>query len=187
MGDKIFIMNFDNEQVGSIERTPDEFIQDYNGKITSHNSLPPVMRGIAPEPTQFPAANYVLEYYKLERLDVWEYLKRSNGFKNSREVWFMSEPVGETWIPLVIGMQKYGSYNSWFKINDKMHVQINGFANVNRHSIDILPPCIIPYLQKSTENRFSTAEGYVYDLADWPSVRGLIGRLIINFPPVEKS
>ena len=181
MGDKIFIMNFANEKVGSVERTPDAFVQDYEGQIKKYDSLPPIMRDIAPEPTQFPAANYVLEYYKMSKLDVWEYLKRSNGFKNSRDIWFMSEPVGETWIPLVVGMQKYSRYNSWFKIDDKIRVQINGYAKVNRHSIDILPPCIIPYLQK-TETYFSTAEGYVYDLAEWPAVRGLIGRLIINFP-----
>ena len=180
LSDKIFIMNFSNEKIGSVERTPRGFVQDYEGEIRTYTSLPPIMQYIAPEPTQFPAANYVLEYYKLKKLDVWEYLKRSNGFKNSRDVWFMAEPVGETWIPLVIGMQKYRSYNSWFKVNDRIRVLANGYANVNRHSIDILPPCIIPYLEKS-ETRFSTAEGYVYDLADLPSVRGLIGRLIINF------
>ena len=174
-------MNFSNEKVGFVERTPDGFIQDYRGEVKAYGSLPPIMREIAPEPTQFPAAGYVLEYYKMNKLDVWEYLKRSNGFKNSRDVWLMAEPAGETWIPLAVGMQKYRSYGSWFAVGDKIRVQANGFANVNRHSIDILPPCIVPYLEK-TGTRFSTATGYVYDLADLPSVRGLIGRLIIDFP-----
>ena len=35
------------------------------------------------------------------------------------------------------------------KINDEIKIQMNAFANVNRHSIDILPHCIIPYLKKS--------------------------------------
>jgi hypothetical protein len=58
---------------------------------------------------------------------------------------------------------------------------MNEFANVNRHSIEVLPPCIAPYLKKAGGTRFSTAKGVVYDLIQWPSVRGLMGRLIIDF------
>ncbi len=181
MNDKIFIMNFKNECIGYIERSEDVFIQNYQGKIEEFSTLPRIMQGIAPEPTQFPAANDVLEYYNMKKLDVWEYLKRSNGFKNSRDIWFMAEPKGEVWIPLVVGMQKYSRYDNWFQRNDKIKIQMNGFANVNRHSIDILPPCIIPYLKKSDISRFSTTQGYVYDIRDFPSVRGLIGRLIFYF------
>ncbi|MCL1935687.1 MAG: hypothetical protein FWF57_04865 [Defluviitaleaceae bacterium] len=57
------------------------------------------MNGIAPAPSQFPLANDVLDYYQMEKMGVWEYFKRSNGIKLGRDIWFMSEPVGETWIP----------------------------------------------------------------------------------------
>lgn len=181
MSDKIFIMNFNNECIGYVERTPNAFIQNYQGKIKEFQTLPPIMQGIASAPTQFPAANEVLEYYQMKRLDVWEYLKKSNGFKNSRNIWFMAEPIGEVWIPLVVGMQKYSRYDNWFKVNDEIKIQMNAFANVNRHSIDILPHCIIPYLKKAPKGRFSTAYGKVYDLREYPSLKGLIGRLIFHF------
>lgn len=182
MGDKILIMNFRNECIGTVERTPEGFVQNLEGEVKVFKTLPPIMQGIAPEPTQFPAAQFVLDYYKMKKLDVWEYLQKSNGFKSSRNVWFMAEPKGEVWIPLVIGMQKYSVYTNWFQIGDKITIQMNGFANVNRHSIEILPECIIPYLRKDPESRFSTTKGYVYDLAEIPSVKGLKGRLIFNFP-----
>ena len=181
MNDKIFIMNFNNECIGYVERTSDSFIQNYQGKVEEFQTLPRIMQGIAPEPTQFPAANAVLEYYHMNHLDVWEYLKRSNGFKSSRDIWFMAEPIGEVWIPLVVGMQKYSRYDNWFQINDEIKIQMNAFANVNRHSIDILPHCIIPYLKRAPKGRFSTAHGKVYDLRDYPSIKGLIGRLIFYF------
>ena len=169
MGDKILIMNFNNECIGYVERTKNSFVQNYQGKVEEFQTLPHIMQGIAPEPTQFPAANEVLEYYYMNHLDVWEYLKKSNGFKSSRNIWFMAEPIGEVWIPLVVGMQKYSRYDNWFKIN------------VNRHSIDILPHCIIPYLKKAPQGRFSTVHGRVYDLREYPSLKGLIGRLIFYF------
>lgn len=177
MNDKIFIMNFNNECIGYVERTPNAFIQNYQGKIEEFQTLPRIMQGIAPRTV----SNAVLEYYQMNHLDVWEYLKRSNGFKNSRDIWFMSEPIGEVWIPLVVGMQKYSHYDNWFKINDEIKIQMNAFANVNRHSIDILPHCIIPYLKKSPTSRFSTTCGKVYDLREYPSLKGLIGRLIFHF------
>ena len=126
MGDKILIMNFNNECIGYVERTKNSFVQNYQGKVEEFQTLPHIMQGIAPEPTQFPAANEVLEYY---------YIK----------------------------------------------IQMNAFANVNRHSIDILPHCIIPYLKKAPQGRFSTVHGRVYDLREYPSLKGLIGRLIFYF------
>ena len=177
MSDKIFIMNFKNECVGYVERTSNAFIQNYQGKIEEFQMLPPIMKGIAPKLI----SNEILEYYQMQRLDVWEYLKKSNGFKNSRDIWFMAEPVGEVWVPLVVGMQKYSRYDNWFKINDEIKIQMNAFANVNRHSIDILPHCIIPYLKKASKGRFSTAYGKVYDLREYPSQKGLIGRLFFHF------
>lgn len=183
MGDKVFIMNFENQCIGTIERTPEGFVQILDGKVEVFQTLPRILQGIAPEPTQFPAANAVLEYYHMKRMDVWEYLQKSNGFKSSRKVWFMSEPKGEVWIPLVVGMQKYSTYGRWFQIGDEITIQTNGFAHVNRHSIEILPKCIIPYLKKDMSHyRFSTTKGFVYDLAEQPTVKGLIGRLIFQFP-----
>ena len=80
------------------------------------------MRDIVPEPTQFPAANSVLEYYGMNKFDAWEYLKRSNGFKTSRNIWLLSEPPGQIWIPLVIGMQKYTYYSSFMQVGDKIEL-----------------------------------------------------------------
>jgi hypothetical protein len=143
------------------------------------------MCGIAPEPTQFPEANDVLYYYGMNRLDVWKYLSRSNGFKSSRDVWFLSEPIGEVWIPLVLGMQpryqSYEAYNALFKPGDEVSVLMNGKAYINRHTIDILPPFIKPYLIQNGSTRFSTVSGYVKDLVPYPSIKGLIGRIVLNF------
>ena len=181
MGDKVFIMNFKNEQIGYVERKEDIFEQKLNGTKTQHKTLPRIMQYIAPEPTQFPAAQEVLDYYKMAKLDVWEYIQKSNGIKNSRDVWFMSEPAGEVWLPLIVGMQRYPRYESWFKTGDKVKVEMNGNGNINRHSMELFPKCIIPYLVKDSESRFSTTEGIVYDLRSRGSTRGLIGRIILNF------
>ena len=183
MSDKIFIMNFKNEKIGYVERKADIFEQELNGIKTLHKTLPRIMQYIAPEPTQFPAAQEVLDYYKMEKLDVWEYLKKSNGIKNSRDVWFMAEPAAgkEVWLPLIVGMQRYPRYDSWFKTGDKVRVQMNGNANINRHSMELFPECIVPYLVKDDATRFSIAEGVVYDLRSRPSTRGLIGRIVLHF------
>jgi len=181
VGDKIFIMNFKNEQIGYIERKTDIFEQELNGTKTFYKTLPRIMQYIAPENTQFPAAQDVLDYYKMAKLDVWEYIKKSNGIKNSRDIWFMSEPKGEVWLPLIVGMQRYPRYESWFKTGDKVKVEMNGNANINRHSMELFPEVIIPYLLKGDATRFSTVEGIVYDLRSWPSTRGLIGRIVLNF------
>jgi hypothetical protein len=175
-------MNFRNENIGVIERTPAAFVQTMNGEVKEFKSLPPILCGIAPEPTQFPAANEVLEYYNMNRLDVWKYLARSNGFKTSRDVWFMAEPRGEVWMPLVLGMQRYTAYDALFKIGDAVRVFMNGKAYANRHTIDVFPQCVKPYLLPDGDTRFSTATGYVKDLVPYPSIKGMVGRIVLNFP-----
>ena len=182
MQNKLMIMNFSNKNIGYVERTEQKFIQHLNDEIQSFALLPPILSGIAPEPTQFPAANDVLEYYEMSKLDVWKYLARSNGFKSSRDAWFMAEPVGEVWIPLVFGMQRYKTYDALFKIGDDVRVLMNGKAYINRHTVDILPACIVPYLKRDGDTRFATAKGRVKDLSPYPSIKGLIGRIILDFP-----
>ena len=181
---KMFVMNLKNEQVGTIERTSRSFVQILDEKKTESPTLPAIMCHIAPEPSQFPKAQDVLEYYNMDRLNVWLYLARSNGFKSSRDYWFMAEPISEVWIPLVIGMQpRYTSYESYsiaMKPGDKVQVLMNGKAYINRHTMDVLPPCIVPYLKRDGETRFSTASGYVKDLSPYPATKGLIGRLVID-------
>jgi len=181
MGNKLFIMNFHNKQIGFIEQVDNIYIQYLNNKYTEYSKLPPILRDIAPEPTQFPEANEVLEYYKLEKYDMWEYLKRSNGIKNTRDVWFLSEPIGEVWFPLISGMSRHLSFNSLFKQGDSFIIQLNGFIYVNHHSMPLFPDCILPYLQQQS-GRYSTTKGFVYDLIDKPSTRGLLGRMVCNFP-----
>ena len=176
------IMNFNNENIGYVERTGQAFVQHINGETHEFALLPPILRGIAPEPTQFPAANDVLEYYDMDKLDVWAYLARSNGFKSSRDIWLMAEPKGEVWVPLVIGMQQKSSYNAFFKAGDEVRVLMSGRAYINRHTIDILPSCIVPYLKRDGDTRFSTVTGYVKDLVPYPSIKGLIGRIVLHFP-----
>ena len=180
MQDKLMIMNFNNENIGYVERNGKSFVQHLDHETKAFPLLPPILSGIAPEPTQFPAANDVLEYYNMSRLDVWTYLARSNGFKSSRQVWFMAEPTGEVWLPLVLGMQRYKTYDALFKIGDPVHVLMNGKAYINRHTIDILPPCLAPYLKRKEGTRFSTAEGYVKDLSPYPSTKGLVGRIVLS-------
>jgi hypothetical protein len=190
---KIFIMDFTNQHIGIVERTASSFVQTLAGHVTAHNTLPPIMCGIAPEPSQFPSANDVLAYYDREKLDVSTYLARSNGLKSSRDYWFMAEPVGEVWIPLFIGMHprytSFESYNIAFKTGDAVQVLMNGKTYINRHTMDILPPCILPYLTQDGETRFSTATGYVKDLAPYPATKGIIGRIILTLEanPCKKS
>jgi len=174
-------MNFQNENIGHIIRTSSSFTQTLDGKTNEFARLPPIMCDIAPAGTQFPEAQDVLEYYDLERLDVWKYLARSNGFKSSRNVWFMAEPLGEVWIPLVLGMQRYESYDARCRIGDIVRVLMNGQAVINRHTMDILPACVVPYLRQDGTKRYSTAEGYVKDLVPYPSINGMVGRVVIDF------
>ena len=174
-------MNYNNENIGYVERTDKEFIQYLNGKSKSFELLPPIMCGITPEPSQFPAANEVLKHYDMDKLDVWTYLARSNGIKSSRDVWFMAEPTAEVWIPLVVGMQAKSKYGALFQVGDIVNVLMNGKAYINRHTIDILPPCIQAYLKRDGDTRFSTTKGYVRELAPYPSIRGHIGIIVLNF------
>jgi len=177
----ILIMNFQNENIGNIVRTPSAFVQTLNGETKEFTRFPPIMCDIAPAGSQFPEARDVLEYYNMDRLDVWKYLARSNGFKSSRNVWFMAEPVGEVWIPLVLGMQRYESYDARCQIGNVVRVLMNGQAVINRHTMDILPTCVIPYLRQDGTKRYSTAEGYVKDLVSYPSINGMVGRVVIDF------
>ena len=186
MRDRLMIMNFDNQCIGHIERKAAKFVQDLNGQREEFSCLPRIMSDIAPAPTQFPAANDSLEYFGMPRFDVWEFFKRSNGFKSSRDVWFMAEPPGEVWIPLVVGMQKrysiYEAYRALFNIGDPVKVLMNCKAYINHHTIDILPKIIGPHLIRDGKTRFSTATGYVKDLVEHPSIKGLIGRIVLNMP-----
>jgi len=175
-------MNFNNECIGYVERRQNVFVQQFCGEAREFPFLPPILDGIAPEPSQFPSANDVLEYYGMGKMDVWEYLAKSNGFKSSRDVWFMAEPVGEVWVPLVLGMQRYNTYDALFKIGDEVRILMNGKAYVNRHTIDIFSPFITPYLKRDGETRFSTAKGYVKDMIPFPSIKGLIGRIVLEMP-----
>jgi len=180
--DKILIMNFSNECIGFVGRQDDKtFIQVLNGIESTLNTLPPIMRDIVPEPSQFPAANEVLEYYDLQKLDVWEYLKRSNGLKTSRDVWFLAEPPGQIWIPLIVGMQRYNNYAKYMQINDEVELMLSGRLYVKHHQLDVVPPCLLKYI-KDTSKRFTNIKGYIKDLADKASIKGIIGRVILEFP-----
>jgi len=178
---KIFIMNYNNENIGYIERTDKKFIQYLDDKREEFELLPPIMSGIAPEPSQFPAANEVRMHYDMDKLDVWTYLARSNGIKTSRDVWFMAEPTGEVRIPLVVGMQAKSKYDALFQVGDVVNVLMSGKAYINRHTIDIFPTCIKPYLKRDGGTRFSTTTGYVRELVPYPSIKGHIGIMVLNF------
>ena len=65
--DKLLIMNFSNENIGYVERTDTKFIQCMGDETQEFALLPPILSGIAPEPTQFPSANDVLEYYDMAK------------------------------------------------------------------------------------------------------------------------
>jgi len=63
---KLLIMDFNNENIGYVERAARKFILCLDNEIREFTSLPAILCGIAPEPTQFPAANDVLEYYNMD-------------------------------------------------------------------------------------------------------------------------
>jgi len=179
--DKLFIMDFNLNKIGEIVKTKNAFIQTLHGKTSTHQTLPRILDRIAPAPTQFPAANVVLDYYQMDKMDVWEYLKRSNGIRLGRDVWFLSEPIGETWLPFFLS-ERYPSFGSRMKAGADAKVLMNGQLYSLRRPLDILPPILKEYLTKDGDTRFSTVTGEVYDLAPYPAEKGLIGRLILNFP-----
>jgi len=181
---KLFIMDYKLQKVGEIVRTENRFIQTLGGGTTTHQTLPRILNGIAPAPTQFPLANDVLDYYQMDKMDVWKYLMCSNGIKLGRDFWFMSEPIGETWIPFFLS-ERYPSFGSRLKAGAEAKVLMNGQLYSLRRPLDILPPVLKEYLIRDGETRFSTVTGKVYDLAPYPADKGLIGRLILNFPPKE--
>jgi len=74
----------------------------------------------------------------------------------------------------------FESYSMAFRVGDKVEVLMSGKAYINRHTMDILPPCIVEYLKRDGETRFSTAKGYVKDLAPYPATKGIIGRIVLQ-------
>ena len=179
--DKLFVMDYNMQKVGEIIKYENKFVQNINGVIEESNTLPRILNGIAPAPSQFPEANDVLEYYKMEKMDTWEYLKRSNGIKISREFWFMAEPKGkEIWLPIFLS-ERYRFFNSRLKQGAEAKVLMVGHLYSLKRPLDILPPIIKDYLKQDGETRFSTARGVVYDLSPYPADKGLIGRVIIDF------
>jgi hypothetical protein len=179
-------MDYGNNCVGSVVRKKDSFICTFAGEKTETTTLPQIMQGIAPNASQFPAANDILEFYNMAKMDVWTYLERSNGIKSSRNVWFLAEPVDETWFPLVQGMHLKSRFDALFKEGDMLRVLMNGCIYVNRHTVDVLPRELIrPYLVRDGVTRFSMATGYVRALSPYPSTRGLVGRLVIDFTASE--
>jgi len=179
--DKLFIMDYNLQKVGEVIKTKDKFIQTIGDVTEEFQTLPRIMNGIAPASSQFPDANDVLDYYQMDKMDVWEYMKRSNGIKISRDVWFMSEPIGETWIPFFLSA-RYPSFGSRLRAGVDATILMNGQLYSLRRPLDILPPILKEYLQKDGDTRFSTVTGTVYDLAPYPADKGLIGRLVLNFP-----
>ena len=190
MNNTLFLMDYQNNKVGSVERIIHDngkytFKQILNGEETISESLPKILCGIAPDPTQLPHIPEVLEYYKMQKLDVWEYLIKSNGIHSGRPHWIMSEPVGEIWIPLIIGMQKYQNYGAWLKIGDKITALKGGRVKVGQHFMELTPECTLDYLPKDDPIHTSVT-GFVYDVRESPSIRGLIGRIILNFPEKQE-
>lgn len=181
MRDKLFIMDYKLDKVGEIIRADGKFIQTLNGITEEFRTLPRIMNGIAPAPTQFPEAHDVLDYYQMDKMDVWEYFKKSNGIKLGRDIWFMSEPIGETWIPFFLS-ERYPSFGSRLKVGAEATILMNGHLYSLRRPLDILPPVLKQYLVRDRETRFSTVTGSVYDLSPYPADKGLIGRLILDFP-----
>ena len=152
---------------------------------TEHPFLPRILDGIAPAASQFPEVNDILDYYKMEKFNVWTYLERSNGIKTSREYWFMKEPIGEVWLPLFIGEATYPTLNNRMKANADCKVMMSGLLYTLRRSVDALPKIVREYIVQDGTTRFSTTHGIVYDLSPIPNTRGLVGRVILNFLEVE--
>ena len=117
----------------------------------------------------------------MDKLDVWEYIKRSNGIRNGRDVWFMSEPIGEVWLPLFVS-PKISSLSLKLKSNVEVKILMNGHMYALRRPLDMLPQILKQYLNRDGDSRFSTAKGIVYDLAPYPADKGLIGRVVLNLP-----
>jgi len=93
----------------------------------------------------------------------------------------MSEPVGETWIPFFLS-ERYPLFGSRLRAGVEAKIFMNGYLYSLRRPLDILPPIVKDYLVKDGETRFSTVTGTVYDLSTYPADKGLIGRLVLNFP-----
>ena len=185
MSKKLYIMDYSLNKVGEIEKRNDCFRQELNGKITEHQFLPRILDGIAPAPSQFPEINDVLDYYKMETFDLWTFFERSNGIKTSREHWFMKEPIGEVWLPLFIGDATYPSLNNRMKSNVECKVLMNGMLYTLRRPVNVLPKIVMNFVIQDGSTRFSTTHGIVYDLSPIANTRGLVGRLILNFPVKE--
>jgi len=176
-------MDYRLQKIGEIIKRDNKFIQTLNGSVEEFQTLPKILSGIAPAATQFPDANDVLDYYQMDKMDVWEYMKRSNGIKLGRDIWFMSEPVGETWVPFFLS-ERYPSFGSRLRMGADAKILLNGQLYSLKRPLDILPPIIKEYLIKDSDTRFSTVTGTVYDLSPYPADKGLIGRLKLYFPPI---
>jgi len=132
-------MDYSLQKVGEIIKTESKFIQTIGDSTQEFFTLPRILSGIAPAATQFPDANDVLDYYQMDKMNVWEYMKRSNGIKLGRDVWFMAEPKGETWIPFFLS-ERYPSFGSRLRAGVSARVLMNGQLYSSRRPLDILPP-----------------------------------------------
>jgi len=174
-------MDFNMEKIGVIEKTATTFEVTLNDITTSYNTIPPIMQDIAPAQSQFPDVNDILDYYQMEKMDVWEYFHKSNGLKQSRNVWFMSEPKGEVWLPIMIS-EKYRAFNSLIKEGAECKVLMTGQLYTMYRSLNVLPPAIKEPLVRNGDTRFSTTTGVMYYVTEYPGIKGTVAKLILNFP-----
>ena len=153
----------------------------HNEVVATHEQIPDSMFRLVPPPSQFPYVEDILDYYQMSAMNPVEYLEKSNAIKTEYPTWLLKAPKGEVWFPLFQGEGNRQTYRSLVTVGNPCGVTMSGLLYHNKRTLDVLPKCIVPYLQQGA-GRFSTVTGTLYDLAPYPGERGLIGRIVLNFP-----
>lgn len=179
LSNKLMILNLYDEIVGTVEKTSTGYITDYLGQHTETVKLPSIMQDIAPSPSQKAALPTILSYYGLDSYDIWDYLKRSNGFKTSRKIYFVAEPPGEIWVPL----RGERDYTVFMNPGDPVVIRGNGVILVNKHRNLVLPDYLTNMIDIDSAVHGNTEiTGYVHDVRREGLLQGLKARLVLNFP-----
>ena len=186
----VFVMNYHYEKLGEItyDRETKQFQITYEGEETRYTrQTPKILSDILPEPSQFVSDPSLLALYDLAQYDFWELLKKHNGIKNTRDIWFMAKPEYGVLltIPLVMGMQKtirhVERYHMSFREGDDFRILMSGDIEINRHRLDVLPKAlIVPFLVRAGNGRYSTSTGKVISICKVETIKRLVGKIEVR-------
>jgi hypothetical protein len=176
---KLLIIDLDDNEVGYVEKLPDGYEVSYKGELIKTAGIPRIMQDIAPGITQELALPTILEYFDMSTYNLWEYFVKSNGFKTSRNIYFVAEPPGQVWVPL----REERNFSMYMNPGDEVVIRGDGGILVNRHRNIKLPYYLARRINiESAVYGKTDITGYVHDVRSEGLFMGVRARLVLDFP-----